>query len=122
MTYKTLAALCAAGLFAGTAFAQPTAPPVARTAAPIDPKVAECRGKNQAEHRSIVDMYQKAKAAGKIDPKEAQAFAAMEGNLNRHAAFLARDGFTMADCATMAGDLAREKAAVARMAGLPPGK
>ncbi len=122
MTNKTLAALFAAGLFAGVAFAQPTAPPLARTAAPIDPKVAECRAKNQAEHKSIVDMYQKAKAAGKIDPKEAQAFAGMEGNLNRHAQFLARDGFSMADCATMATDLAREKAAVARMAGLPAGK
>jgi hypothetical protein len=65
-------------------------------------------------------MYQKAKAGGKIDPKETQAFAAMEGRLNAHAKFLARDGFSMADCATMVGDLAREKAAAAKMAGLPP--
>ena len=119
MTNKTLAALFAGGLFAGVAFAQPTAPPGAKTAAPMDPKVAECRGKNQAEHKSIVEMYQKAKAGGKIDQKEAQAFAAMEGRLNAHAKFLSRDGFSMADCATMAKDLANERAAVAKMAGLP---
>ena len=116
MTNKTLAALFAAGLFTGVAFAQPTALAPPKSVAPVDPKVAECRAKNQAEHKSIVEMYQKAKAGGKIDPKEAQAFTAMEGRLNAHAKFLARDGFSMADCATMAKDLESEKAAVTRMA------
>ena len=121
MKSNTLSALVAIGLFAGGAFAQPVTKAVT---APVDPKVAECLGKNQAEHKSIVDMYQKAKAGGKIDPKEAQAFGAMEARLNKHAAFLARDGFTMADCATMAKDLERERTAVAKMAAPPaaPGK
>ncbi len=126
MKINTLAALLAVGLFAGGTFAQPVVKPVP---APLDPKVVECRAKNQAEHKSIVDMYQKAKVGGKIDPKEAQAFAAIEGNLKKHQMFLARDGFTMADCATMAKDLESEKAAVTRMAStaaapgtaVPPG-
>ena len=126
MKINTLAALVAVGLFAGGAFAQPV---VKSAPAPLDPKVAECRAKNQAEHKSIVDMYQKAKAGGKIDPKEAEAFRLMEARLNKHAAFLARDGFSMADCATMAKDLDSEKAAVTRMAStaaapgtaVPPG-
>jgi glutathione S-transferase len=119
MSNKTIAALFAAGLFTGVAFAQPTALAPPKSAAPVDPKVAECRVKNQTEHKSIVEMYQKAKAGGKIDPKEAQAFAAMEGRLNAHAKFLARDGFSMADCATMAKDLEGEKANVTRMASTP---
>lgn len=113
MKINTLSALFAVSLFAAGAFAQPVAKPAA---APVDPKVAECRAKNQAEHKSIVEMYQKAKAGGKIDPKEAEAFRAMEARLNKHATFLARDGFTLADCATMAKDLETEKAAVTRMA------
>jgi hypothetical protein len=81
-----------------------------------DPKVMECRKANTAAHKEVLDMYNKAKAGGKIDPKEAQAFAAMDGNLKKHAAVLAKDGLTLAECSAISADLAREKAAVAKMA------
>ena len=93
MTNRTLAELFAAGFFTGVAFAQPTALAPPKSVAPVNPKVAECRARNQAEHKSIVEIYQKAKAGGKIDPKEALAFAAMERRLNAHAKVLVCDGF-----------------------------
>ncbi len=50
MTNRTLAELFAAGLFTGVAFAQPTALAPPKSVAPVNPKVAECRARNQAEH------------------------------------------------------------------------
>ncbi len=124
MKIKLASSMLFAGLCASIAFAQPAvkpapaAAPVAAKAAP-DPAVKACREKNHAAHKEIVEMYKKAKTDGKIDPKEAKEFAAMEHRLNNHAKFLAKDGFTVADCATMAKDLEKEKANVTRMAGTP---
>ena len=79
MKINTLPALFAVSLNAAGAFAQSVPKP---TVAPVDPKVAECRAKNQAERKSIVEMNQKANTGGKIDSKEAQAFGAMQARMN----------------------------------------
>jgi len=119
MKIKIALSLLFASLFASFAFAAPDVKPVVPPKPAADPAVAACRAKNQATHKAVLDLYMKAKSGGKIDPKEAQAFATMEGRLNAHAQALARDGFTLADCATMAKDLESEKANVTRMAATP---
>jgi fructose-specific component phosphotransferase system IIB-like protein len=98
------------------ATSNPTPPPAAAAPKPVDPKLAECRAANVKTDKEIDAMYNKAKAAGKITPAEAGRFKAMEEKIARHRLALARDGFTLADCESMAKDYAAEKAAVMKIA------
>jgi hypothetical protein len=81
--------------------------------------LAQCMAANQRAHAEVHQMYQNAKKAGKIDPKEAQAFAAMEKRLHDLGQQLARGGWTLAECQQFSRAIAAERAALQRMAATP---
>ena len=64
----------------------------------------------------MVQLYQKARAAGNITPAEAQAFAAMEGRLKTLSQNLNKGGLTLTECQQLAKAIATERATVQRMA------
>jgi len=88
---------------------------MAATATP-DPRVAQCRTANLRAHSEVVQLYQRARAAGRIDPREAQAFAAIDGRLKAHEQALNRGGLTLAECQQLTREIAAERATVQRMA------
>jgi hypothetical protein len=89
---------------------------VQRMAATPDPRVAQCRTANLKAHSEVVQLYQKARAAGRINPREAQAFAAIEGRLRAHEQALNIGGLTLAECQQLTREIAAERASVQRMA------
>ena len=96
----------AAALFASAVFAQANAAQ----------QIAQCRAANQKAHAEVVQMFQKARAAGQIDPREAQAFQAAERRLSTDAQMLSRGGLTLAECQQIGKEIASERANVQRMA------
>jgi hypothetical protein len=62
----------------------------------VDPRVAQCRTANQRAHSEVVQLFQRARSAGRITPAEAQAFSAMERRLNTISQNLNRGGLTLA--------------------------
>ena len=110
----------AATLFGGATLAQPAPPPknviTAAKAPAEDPKVAECRKQNSDLHRTIIDLFNKAQKAGKIDSKELEAFKASEASLKKLAEDLKKGGLTLAECQQYGAELAKEKAKVEAMA------
>ena len=91
-------------LFAVTAWAQ------------TSQQVLQCRTANQKAHSEVVQLYQKARAAGNIAPSEAQAFAAMEGRLNTLSQNLNKGGLNFTECQQITQAIATERANVQRMA------
>ncbi|WP_143086062.1 hypothetical protein [Formivibrio citricus] len=81
-----------------------------------DPRVRQCRQDNQRAHGEVWQLFQQARAAGRISPAEQQQFSAMEARLNNHRNMLARDGLTLAECQHISREIANERAAVQRMA------
>ena len=112
--------LIAATLFGGAALAQtsPLFKPAGTTAIVPgeDPKVTECRKQNSDHHRAIIDLFNKAQKAGKIDSKELEAFKAAEANLQKLAEDLKKGGLTLAECKQYGLALDKEKANVEAMA------
>jgi hypothetical protein len=80
-----------------------------------DPVLARCLADNRQAHQEVLGLYQSARQSGRINPREAQRFNAIEGRLQNLRNDLARDGMTLQDCQRMAGAIALERDEVTRM-------
>ncbi len=104
---------------------RPAPPPVVYPAQPPAPNYAyeeirRCRADNQRAHAEVLDSYQRARQAGRIDPAEAQRFNAMDAQLRNLRAQLGRDGMTLQECQYVGGEIARMRNEVARMSRYDP--
>jgi hypothetical protein len=102
----------------------PYPPPVAYPSpAPPDyryQEIQQCRADNRRAHAEVLDSYERARAAGRINPVEAAQFAAMEGRLRDLRIQLGRDGLNLQECQTIRGEIERVRNEVARMARYDP--
>ena len=80
-----------------------------------NPALARCMADNRRAHAEVLGNYENARRSGRINPREAQRFNAIEGRLRNIHNDLARDGFSLQDCERMAGAIAYERDEVARM-------
>jgi hypothetical protein len=80
-----------------------------------DPALARCMADNRQAHQEVVGLYESARQSGRINPREAQRFNAIQGRLQTLRNDLARDGISLQDCQRMAGAIAYERDEVARM-------
>ena len=94
----------------------PTSPPPAYSYEDI----RRCRANNQRAHAEVSDNYQRARRAGRIDPREAQQFNAMDARLHNVRAQLARDGLSLQECEYISGEIARMRDEVMRMSRYDP--
>ncbi len=137
MKMKQLALLLAAGVVANVGFAQTPAPTptpssssaaVAKPMPPKDPKLVQCMRATDGTHREILDTMNRARAAGRIDPKEQQEFERMDRAIKNHSVQMAKDGLTLAECEVTLRALQDERNKVRQMASTrgffppPPGK
>jgi hypothetical protein len=83
-------------------------------------EIRRCRADNQRAHAEVLDAYERARQAGRIDPAEAQRFYAMDAQLRNWRAQLGRDGLTMQECQFLSGEIARTRDEVARMSRYDP--
>jgi hypothetical protein len=83
-------------------------------------EIRRCRADNQQAHAEVLNSYEAARRAGRINPGEAQQFNAMEARLGNVRMELARDGLTLQECQRIAGAIARERNEVARMTRSDP--
>jgi hypothetical protein len=113
---RTIAPAAALALAASVCWAQA---PATKPAPKGDPKVAECRAHNQAEHKSLMEMHAKAIKDHMISKSEEGKFRQMEGRLLRHRAALAKGGLTLQECETLGKEIAHEKTELAKMAATP---
>ena len=81
-----------------------------------DPGLGRCLADARRAHQETSALFEQARRSGRIDPREAQQFNAMEGRLANFRAELARDGLSMSDCQRITGAIARERGEVERMA------
>ena len=81
--------------------------------------IAQCRNQNGQIHNETMQLFQRARASGRISPQETQQLIAMEQRLRQIAANLARGGLTLAECRAMTQQLINERTVVARMAAAP---
>lgn len=86
-----------------------------------DPGLGRCLSEARRDHQDAGALYEQARRAGRISPREAQQFNAMEARLANLRAELARDGLSMADCQRISAAVARERAEIERMARHEPG-
>jgi hypothetical protein len=105
----------------------PPAPVVIYQPAPPPPvpnyayeEIRRCRADNQRAHAELLDSYERARQAGRIDPAEAQRFYAMDAQLRSWRAQLGRDGMTLQECQFISGEIARTRGEVARMSRYDP--
>lgn len=84
-------------------------------------EIRRCRADNQRAHAEVVDIYERTRQGGRINPAETQQFNAMEARLRNLRADLARDGLTLQDCQRIGGVIARERNEVVRMSRTDPG-
>ncbi len=99
------------------------APPVVYTTPAPNPayeQVRSCRADTQRAHAEVLDYYERARQAGRIDPAEAQRFAGMDAQLRNLRAQLARDGMTLSECQYVGGEINRMRDEVARMSRYDP--
>jgi uncharacterized metal-binding protein YceD (DUF177 family) len=82
--------------------------------------IRRCRADNQRAHAEVLDNYERARQAGRINPSEAQQFAAMDARLRNIRGQLARDGLTLNECQYISGEIARMRDEVYRMARFDP--
>ncbi len=80
-----------------------------------NPALARCMADNRRAHAEVLGNYENARRSGRINPREAQRFNAIDGRLRAMQNDLARDGISMQDCERMAGAIAYERDEVARM-------
>lgn len=83
-------------------------------------EINRCRANNRQAHAEVVDNYERARQAGRIDAAEAQRFNAMEARLRNLRADLARDGISLQDCQRIGAAIERERNEVARMSRSDP--
>lgn len=102
----------------------PSAPPVAYPASPppnyVYEDIRRCRADNQRAHAEVLDSYERARQAGRINPAQAQQFSAMDARLRNVRGQLARDGLTLNECQYISGEIARMRDEVYRMARHDP--
>ena len=115
MKTKLISLLIALGMFAGLAVGAPDSKFKVHLAA------AKCHADNVREYGEIVGVFNVAKKRGNIDPTELKDFQVMDERLKKHEQFLAKDGFSPADCTTQANDLRDARGIVTAMANPPPG-
>jgi len=82
-------------------------------------QINQCRTANLRAHSEVLQLFNRARAASRITPAEAQQFSAMEGRLRSMQANLNRGGLTLAECQAITRQIASERAAVQRMAATP---
>ena len=121
----SLAALFAGIMnIAGCIVAPPQSEPVPQPAPPPPDyryqQVQQCRVDNRRAHQDVVDLYERARAAGRINPAEAQQFYAMESRLRDLRGQLARDGLTLPECQYIGGEIGRMRTEVDRMSRYDP--
>lgn len=87
---------------------------------PAYEQIRQCRADNQRAHAEVLNAYERARSAGRINPAEAQQFNAMDARLRNLRAQLARDGLTMQECQYISGEIARTRDEVARMSRSDP--
>lgn len=80
-----------------------------------DPALTRCVADNRRAHQEVVSLYESARQSGRINPREAQRFNAIDGRLQNMRNELARDGLSLQDCQRMAGAIAYERDEVMRM-------
>lgn len=80
-----------------------------------NPALARCIADNRRAHAEVLGNYQNARGSGRINPREAQRFNAIDSRLRSVQNDLARDGLSLQDCERMAGAIAYERDEVARM-------
>ena len=84
-----------------------------------DPGLGRCVADARRSHQDLLALYENARRSGRIDPREAQQFNAMEARLANMRNELARDGLSMPDCQRISAALGRERAEVERMSSRP---
>lgn len=82
--------------------------------------IRRCRDDNRRAHDEVVDSYERARRAGRINASEAQQFNAMEGRLRNVRTQLGRDGLTLNECQYIGGEIARMRDEVYRLARVDP--
>jgi hypothetical protein len=97
----------------------PTQPPPPPPSA-VYSSIQQCRADNRRAHVEVLDAYERARRAGRIDPAEAQRFAAMDTQLRNVAFQLERDGLNMAECQYISNELSRVRTEVYRMSRSDP--
>jgi Spy/CpxP family protein refolding chaperone len=139
MKLKQIAAFIAAGFVSSAALAQAPAPAPTPSSTPApaagkpmppkkDPKLDQCMRAVDGTHREIMDIMGRARAAGRIDPKEQQEFERMDRAIKGHHSQMAKDGLTVGECESTLRALQDERAKVRQMASTrgilppPPGK
>jgi hypothetical protein len=100
----------------------PQQPPVVHTPTPHPAyeEIRRCRADNQRAHADVLDSFDRARAAGRINPAEAQQFNAIDARLRNLRAQLARDGLTLQECQYLSGEIAQARNDVARMSYRDP--
>jgi len=83
-------------------------------------EIRRCRSDNQQAHAEVLNNYEAARRAGRINPGEAGQFNAMEARLGNVRMELARDGLSLQECQRIGGAIARERDEVARMTRSDP--
>lgn len=83
-------------------------------------EIQQCRADNRRAQAEVQDQYERARQAGRIDPSEAQRFAALEGRLRDLRFQLGRDGLTLQECQYLRGEIERLRNEVTRMARYDP--
>jgi ribosomal protein L7Ae-like RNA K-turn-binding protein len=83
-------------------------------------EIRRCRSDNQQAHAEVLNTYEAARRAGRINPGEAGQFNAMEARLRNVQIELARDGLSLQECQRIGGAIARERNEVARMTRSDP--
>jgi len=83
-------------------------------------EIRRCRSDNQRAHAEVLNAYETARRAGRINPGEVEQFNAMEARLRNVQMELARDGLSLQECQRIGGAIARERDEVARMTRSDP--
>ena len=83
-------------------------------------EIRRCDADNRRAHAEVMDIYNRANRAGRIDPAEAQRFNAMQIRLNNIVGRLNRGGLTLQECQYISGEIANERQEVTRMSRFDP--
>jgi hypothetical protein len=87
----------------------------------FDPALGRCLADNRRAHQDVYALYDNARRAGRIAPREAQRFNAMEARLQGLRNDLGRQGLTFRECQAIGSAIAREREEVIRMSQYDPG-
>lgn len=79
-------------------------------------QLAQCSAANQQSRAETLELYTRARAAGRVNQTEAQAFAKAEQRLDEQSRMLGREGLTLQECEALARSIADQRSLVERMA------